>query len=99
MTPTWSSKVQDATNDHIRLSQTPGYDGQVSDKVIGPWKEDSSKEWHALFDEWDDNHFVDDLLHDELFNNETYDRWDDYRDTARDCIGWEEDMIKNGSPF
>ena len=29
--------------------------------------------------------------------DECYDRddYDDYQDTARDCIGWEEDMIKN----
>jgi exonuclease 3'-5' domain-containing protein 1 len=99
MTPTWRTKMQNATNDRIRLSQTPEYDGQASDKVLGPWKEDSSKEWHALFDDWEDNYFADDLLYDELFDNEDYDSWDGYQDTARDCIGWEEDMIKNGSPF
>lgn len=99
MSPMWRTKVRNATDDRIRLSQAPEYNGQTSDKVLGPWKEDSSKEWHALFDEWDDNHFADDLLCDELFDNGAYDRWDDYRETARDCIGWEEDMIKNRSPF
>ncbi|KAI3120550.1 hypothetical protein CBS147326_9434 [Penicillium roqueforti] len=99
MSPTWRTKAQNATNDRIRLSHKPEYDGQASDKVLGPWAEDYSKEWHAVFDEWEDNHFVDDLLHDELFDNLEYDSWDDYQDTARDCIGWEEDMIKNGSPF
>jgi len=28
-----------------------------------------------------------------------YDDYDDYQDTARDCIGWEEDIIKNGEYF
>jgi len=27
------------------------------------------------------------------------DDYDDYQDTARDCMGWEEDMIKNGEWF
>lgn len=27
------------------------------------------------------------------------DNHDDYQDTARDCIGWEEDMIRNGEPY
>jgi hypothetical protein len=26
------------------------------------------------------------------------DKGNDYRETAPDCIGWEEDMEKNGSP-
>ncbi|KAL6230832.1 hypothetical protein BDW75DRAFT_234091 [Aspergillus navahoensis] len=99
MTPEVRDYLQNATNDRIRLSQTPEYDVQARDKVLGPWKEDSSEEWHALFDEWEDNRFADDLLYDELFDNGAYDTWDDDRDTARDCIGWEEDMIKNGSPF
>ena len=34
---------------------------------------------------------------DDEFNEE--DDFDDYQDTARDCIGWEEDMVKNGEPF
>lgn len=38
---------------------------------------------------------------DGLYDNddEEYDNYDDYQDTARDCIGWEEDMIKNGELF
>lgn len=36
-------------------------------------------------DDWDDDDHSED--------------YEDYPDTARDCIGWEEDMIKNGSPF
>lgn len=27
------------------------------------------------------------------------DGYDNYQDTARDCIGWEEDMMKNGELF
>lgn len=100
MSPTWRARVQNATNDRIRLSHEPEYDGQASNKVLGPWTEDNSKEWHAVFDEWEDNHFfVDDLPYDELFDSQDHDSWDDYPDTARDCIGWEEDMLKNGSPF
>ncbi|QSS63453.1 hypothetical protein I7I51_00511 [Histoplasma capsulatum] len=99
MSPTWRTKVQNATNGRIRLSQKPEYDGQASDKVLGPWTEDCSKDWHALFDEWEDNDFLDNLRYDEQFDNMAYDGWDDYPDTARDCIGWEEDMIKNGSPL
>ncbi|EAU35396.1 predicted protein [Aspergillus terreus NIH2624] len=72
MTPDIRDYLQTATNDRIRLSQTPEYNGQASDKVFGPWKEDSSKEWHAFFDEWEDNHFVDDLLCDELLDNGAY---------------------------
>lgn len=73
MGPALRTKVQTATDDRIRLSQTPEYNGQASDKVLGPWKEDSSKEWYAFFDEWEDNHFVDDLLYDELLDNGAYD--------------------------
>ncbi|KAB8213073.1 hypothetical protein BDV33DRAFT_197113 [Aspergillus novoparasiticus] len=99
MSPAWRTKTQHATNDRIQLSHKHEYDGQASDKVLGPWPEDNSKDWNTIFDEWDDNLFVDDLLYDELFDDLDYDSWDDYQDTARDCIGWEEDMIKNGSPF
>lgn len=27
------------------------------------------------------------------------DEYDDYPDNARDCIGWEEDMLKTGEAF
>jgi hypothetical protein len=33
------------------------------------------------------------------YGDELYDHYDDYKETTRDCIGWEEDMIKNGEPF
>ncbi|KAJ0415014.1 hypothetical protein BJY00DRAFT_318209 [Aspergillus carlsbadensis] len=99
MSPTLRTKTQNTINDRIQLSHKPEYNGQASDKVLGPWAEDNSKECHAMFNKWEDNYFVDDLLYDELFDNLEYNSWDDYQDTARDCIGWEEDMIKNGSPF
>ncbi|KAE8440555.1 hypothetical protein EG329_007238 [Mollisiaceae sp. DMI_Dod_QoI] len=34
---------------------------------------------------------------DEEEQDDDYDNWGN--DTARDCIGWEEDMIKNGEFF
>ena len=37
MFPAWRARVQDATNDRIRLSHQPGYDGQASNKALGPW--------------------------------------------------------------
>ena len=56
---------------------------------------------------WADNHFnpeEDDdedpfAWADDVFNTDEDDGNDDYGDTARDCIGWEEDMIRHGSPF
>jgi exonuclease 3'-5' domain-containing protein 1 len=44
----WRTKVQNTINNHVWLSQKPEYDSQASNKVLGPWTEDYSKEWYAL---------------------------------------------------
>jgi exonuclease 3'-5' domain-containing protein 1 len=35
----WRVQMQEATKDRIKLSQSPGYDGQAESKVCGPWDE------------------------------------------------------------
>ena len=32
-------QVESATEDRMKLSQSPGYDGQAKTKVCGPWDE------------------------------------------------------------
>jgi exonuclease 3'-5' domain-containing protein 1 len=44
MSLTWRTKVQNIINNRIRLSQKPEYNSQASDKALGPWREDHSKE-------------------------------------------------------
>jgi exonuclease 3'-5' domain-containing protein 1 len=33
----WQRQVRKATTDRIKLSQSPGYDGQAKSKIRGPW--------------------------------------------------------------
>jgi exonuclease 3'-5' domain-containing protein 1 len=35
----WRAEAEKAIRDRIRLSQSPGYDGQAKDKARGPWDE------------------------------------------------------------
>ena len=101
----WQSHVHKTTKDRIKLSQGPGYDASIRNKTFGwddeyidelmeAWNDDILMEIRA--GDWGgDEYFWDDLYEDE----EAEDSWyndDCYADTARDCIGWEEDMIKNG---
>ena len=93
----WQAQVQEATKDRIKLSQSPGYDGQAESKVRGPWGDNHDIE--RAIDGWNEE-----VLHNALLDDEDNDVWndddyDDYCETARDCIGWEEDMIKNGEYF
>ena len=90
----WAVEVQKATKDRIKLSQSPTYDGQATDKVRGPWDEGYIEQ---ALEQWNDDIMFDAMNGDDEFNEE--DDFDDYQDTARDCIGWEEDMEKNGEPF
>lgn len=104
----WQVEVQHATKERIKLSQKPQYDAQSKDNNLGPWSESyiegAIEEWNeeVMFEamhgdearDWE-NELEDHL--DGVYDNddEEYDNYDDYQDTARDCIGWEEDMIKN----
>ena len=46
----WLEEVRKATKDRIKLSQSPGYDGQAKDKVRGPWDdvyiEQAMEQWN-----------------------------------------------------
>jgi exonuclease 3'-5' domain-containing protein 1 len=48
----WRSQVKKATEDRIKLSQSPTYDGQAKNKVCGPWDEWSIERDR---DEWNDD--------------------------------------------
>jgi exonuclease 3'-5' domain-containing protein 1 len=98
----WQARVREATKDRIKLSQSPGYDGQAESKVRGPWNKEYIEQ---AIDEWND-----DVLSEAFADgNEDFDfDFDNYGDddwnwtngtSARDCMGWEEDMIKNGEYF
>ncbi len=107
LTEEWRVKAQDATAaDRVKLSQSTDYDPHSSKKVFGPWPEFdqvlSSVEINELYEQAEEDFFLnpdhdwyDDL--DDHWDDSWDDSWDN--DTARDCIGWEEDMIQRGSPF
>ena len=106
----WQVQVQQATADRIKLSQQAPSHERVQDnnsRTLGPWSESDIEQareaWNedVLFDamhgdeENDDEN--DNLLQD--IANEEYDDDDEddfYQDTAKDCVGWEEDNMKNG---
>ena len=95
----WQDQVREATKNRIELSQSPRYDGHAESNVCGPWNEweiersiDSWNHEIMLNAFYDDNDDVD-------FNGYEEEDDDIYQDSARDCMGWEEDMIKNGEPF
>jgi exonuclease 3'-5' domain-containing protein 1 len=106
----WRVHVRETTKNRIKLSQSPGYNGNSTSKALGwddqsinneieSWNEDIMMEARAgthVLNE--DDHWVaaprDDLEDYLDEDEESEDDW--YNDTARDCIGWEEDMIKNG---
>ncbi|KAK5125895.1 hypothetical protein LTR08_005107 [Meristemomyces frigidus] len=103
----WQMQVQRATEDRIKRSQMPDYDGQDKSKALGPWSEweigQAREEWNedvmsdAMHEEeeWDEDALFD-AMHGEY---DDFNDFDDYKDSARDCIGWEEDMLKNGEQF
>ena len=95
----WRVQVQKATAEWIKHSQDLGYDGQAKDKVRGPWTEGRIEQ---DIEGWNDTVMSDAMFDDERVNwSDLWDNDDDIsdQDTARDCDGWEEDMIKNGDPF
>ena len=96
----WQVQVREATKDRIKLSQSPGYDGQVKGKARGPW--DKMSIGRAV-DSWNDDVMFDAMNpEDEDLDDYEDDYWDWYDSdqiTARDCIGWEEDMEKNGEYY
>ena len=108
----WRIRVRNTTRDRIKLSQSSGYDEKLQFNVLGwndqaieeeieSWNDDIMMEALAgenilnENDEWVLAPTNDlDFLFDEEEEQEENADWDD--DTARDCIGWEDDMIKNG---
>jgi exonuclease 3'-5' domain-containing protein 1 len=103
----WQVQVQQATKDRIKLSQT--LQEQDGSKTLGPWSEweieQAVEEWNedvmfnAMHEDEDDD-WNEDLLQDIMNGDcDDCDEFDDYKDSARDCIGWEEDMLKNGEQF
>lgn len=51
-------QVRGATKDRIKLSQSPGYDGQAKTKVCGPWDKESIEQ---ATDDWNDDVMFDAL--------------------------------------
>lgn len=98
----WWSQVEKATKDWIKLSQSPGYNVNEKTETSGPWTKTDID--HAI-DVWNDDimfnalneRSLDDALND--IEDEDLDYYEDDRITARDCMGWEEDMVKNGEYF
>jgi exonuclease 3'-5' domain-containing protein 1 len=101
----WRVQVREATKDRIKLSQSPGYDGQAESKVCGPWDE-----WNIeqAMEAWNDEVMFNAQTGDFVLNeddvwvdppNEDLDDYEDNDISARDCMGWGEDMVKNGEYF
>ncbi|OBT61838.1 hypothetical protein VE03_08801 [Pseudogymnoascus sp. 23342-1-I1] len=111
----WRVHVRETTRVRIKLSQSLGYDGksnnnlgwndQTIEEDIESWNDEILTEalagTHVLNenDDWvpapSDNDL--EFYFDEEEEQDDDDDWGN--DTARDCIGWEEDMIKNGEFF
>ncbi|KAI9732941.1 MAG: hypothetical protein M1818_007374 [Claussenomyces sp. TS43310] len=87
----WRVTVRNATKDRIKQSQSPRYDGNSKSKVLG-W---DSATIDAMTESWNEDIMMEAFVGEE--EEEPEDDW--YEDSARDCIGWEEDMIKNGEMF
>ena len=62
----WQVQVREATKNRIKLSQSPGYDGQIKTNARGPW---DRKSLEQAIDDWND---------DVLFDACNHDNWDDY---------------------
>jgi exonuclease 3'-5' domain-containing protein 1 len=96
----WHVQVREATKDRIKLSQSPGYDGQAKTKVCGPWDKGDIEQ---AIDGWNGEVMFKALTgdnEDEDLDDYEDDGWNESDDiSARDCIGWEEDMVKNGEYF
>ncbi|KAI9644623.1 hypothetical protein NHQ30_006645 [Ciborinia camelliae] len=93
----WRNEIEIATTDRIEKSKSAGYDMQGRHNVEGPWDDEYIREATG---QWNDDLYMregEESYDLEFGLNEVEDDdWDDYQDTARDCIGWEEDMDKNG---
>ena len=111
----WRVEVEGATKARIELSRNPKHQPNPDENTRGPWSEayieQAIDNWNedVLFEAmWEDEDPERDAWNEEVMweaMHGDYDYMSDYDDhnpfpdTARDCIGWEEDMIKNGSPF
>ncbi|TAQ85606.1 hypothetical protein B7494_g6060 [Chlorociboria aeruginascens] len=104
----WIKLSQSSGYDGKSKSNALGWNDDTIEKGIESWNEDilmeaSLGDWILNEnDEWvpapkDDLEFHLDRYFDEEEEEQDYNDW--YPDTARDCIGWEEDMIKNGELF
>ncbi|OBT74501.1 hypothetical protein VF21_06920 [Pseudogymnoascus sp. 05NY08] len=91
----WRVHVRGATKDRILLSRSPRYDGHSAGMSLG-WLDwmisDAEVAWASGGDiDEDDRRYT--ALGDDGLE-------DDYDDgSARDCAGWEDDMVKNGEDF
>ncbi|KAH0845641.1 hypothetical protein AYO21_05566 [Fonsecaea monophora] len=107
----WRCLIRETTQVRIHVSKRPQYDPQSENRMRSAWNQEFIEEYS---DNWNDDLFMisDGMVYDEeedrwvdggeqdYWDDDELDEYfDDYPDTARDCIGWEEDMIKNGSPF
>ena len=92
----WRERIRAKTLDRIQESQSAAYDPHSDMKALGPWNESvegaDGDAWNPLREEEDQ-----DLNIAWYSTSGEEDDW--YPDTARDCIGWEDDMIQHGSPF
>lgn len=90
----WQFQVKNATKEWIKLSQSASYDENAKTKASGPWTKGDIE--RAIWD-WNEEIMSNALTHDD--KDEDLDYFEDDRVTARDCIGWEEDMVKNGEYY
>ncbi|KFY67891.1 hypothetical protein V496_01356 [Pseudogymnoascus sp. VKM F-4515 (FW-2607)] len=105
----WLTKAMEESTRRVADAYSPGYDPHSLKKKLGPWgsgtqhtmtldeilEELEEKRMDDLErDIWGLDHDLDDYFDE---GEEPEDDW--YNETARDCIGWEDDMIKNGEFF
>lgn len=109
----WRVEVESATKAYIELSRSPNYNPSSNNDLRGPWTEEyieqARDDWNedVMFEAmWGDEDPERDAWNDEILWQVMHGEDDDIDyhndsppDTARDCDGWEEDMIRNGSPI
>lgn len=78
----------EATQERIKLSQSPSFDGTSNTNTRGPWDKESLEE---AINQWNDDILGNALIGEDVFNRaEGFNDWEDdgptsYRDIINDC--------------
>lgn len=86
----WELHVLETTEDWIRLSQSPNFDGTSKANVCGPWDDDSIRE---EIHQWNDDIRLEILSGQDAFDRECDEFLDDVLYCEGDGYGWQDDGL------